>query len=282
MTQTHDRLPLSDAVPCCSKCPLARLCLAGEMTQADLEKVDGVVQRRVHLRKGEPLYLIGDPVTSLYAIRVGTVKTHVTTEDGRTQVVGFHFPGELIGLDSVALPHYGSYATALEDTSLCAIPIDAYKALTETLPAMARQLFRALNKEAQRGRSLQTLLALMTAEERLVSFLLWLSEGLSARGFSPTEFILRMSREEIGSYIGLTLETVSRQFSRLAECGLIRVSHRRIELLDSKGLQAIADRPTVSVRAAPAQAGALRMPADARPGTAPRAAGSRPAGVAAK
>jgi len=92
--------PLSDAVPCCSKCPLARLCLAGEMKQTNLEKVDGVVQRRVHLRKGEPLYLIGDPVTSLYAIRVGTVKSHVTTEDGRTQVVGFHFPGELIGLDS--------------------------------------------------------------------------------------------------------------------------------------------------------------------------------------
>ncbi|MFJ4292615.1 helix-turn-helix domain-containing protein [Cupriavidus sp. NPDC089707] len=206
--------------------------------------------RSVRLRKGQPLYLIGDPATALYAIRVGTVKTHVTSEDGRTQVVGFHFPGELVGLDSLARTRYVSYATALEDTELCVIAIDPGRAATAAAPAAA-QLFLALDYQARRARAMQTMLALMTAEERLVTFLLWMADGFAARGFSSSAFILRMSREEIGSYVGLTLETVSRQFSRLAEIGLIRVRHRCIELLDKPALRAIAERPTISAHTAP-------------------------------
>ncbi|WP_346348609.1 cyclic nucleotide-binding domain-containing protein [Cupriavidus sp. WKF15] len=212
----------------------------------DTIKQGELAHRVVRLRKGEPLYLLGDPVTALFAIRVGTVKTHVATEDGRTQVVGFHFPGEMVGLDSIGRRRYASYATALEDTKVCMIPMDALRALAASTPALASRVFLALDRQAQRTRGLQTLLALMTAEERLVTFLLWISEGLSARGFSSSEFILRMSREEIGSYIGLTLETVSRQFSRLAECGLIRVKHRSVALVDKAGLRAIAARPAIS------------------------------------
>lgn len=126
------------------------------------------------------------------------------------------------------------------------IPMDALRTLAASTPALASRVFLALDRQAQRTRALQTLLALMTAEERLVTFLLWISEGQSARGFSSSEFILRMSREEIGSYIGLTLETVSRQFSRLAEYGLIRVKHRSVALVDKAGLRAIAARPAIS------------------------------------
>ncbi len=240
------RPPLSDSIPCCSGCSMARLCMAGERESDGMEPADALAHRVIRLRKGEPLYLLGDPVAALFAIRVGTIKTHVATEDGRTQVVGFHFPGEIVGLDSIGRRQYASYATALEDTKVCMIPMDVLRQLAASTPALAGRVFLALDGHARRTRALQTLLALMTAEERLVSFLLWISEGLSARGFSSSEFILRMSREEIGSYIGLTLETVSRQFSRLAECGLIRVKHRSVALIDKAGLRAIADRPAIS------------------------------------
>ncbi|WP_354684403.1 helix-turn-helix domain-containing protein [Cupriavidus necator] len=239
MTQPADRPALShlisDPMPCSAHCPMARLCMEGGLSR----------QRTVRLRKGQSLYLLGDPVVALYAIRVGTVKTHVTTGDGRTQVVGFHFPGDMVGLDSVALPRYASYATALEDTKLCLIPVALVSAATKATPVLGNELFLALDQQAQRARALQTMLALMTAEERLVTFLLWIADGFAARGFSSSEFILRMSREEIGSYIGLTLETVSRQFSRLDDSGLIRVRHRRVELLDKPALRAIAGRPTI-------------------------------------
>ncbi|MFS8978482.1 cyclic nucleotide-binding domain-containing protein [Cupriavidus necator] len=198
-----------DPMPCSANCPMARFCLAGRLMRAGHAAAgDDARQRTVRLRKGQSLYLLGDAVTALYAIRVGTVKTHVTTEDGRTQVVGFHFPGDMVGLDSLARTQYASYATALEDTKLCVIPVQALHAATASTPALGNQLFLVLDRQAQRARALQTMLALMTAEERLVTFLLWLADGFAARGFSSSEFILRMSREEIGSYIGLTLETV--------------------------------------------------------------------------
>jgi CRP/FNR family transcriptional regulator len=201
--------------------------------------------RVVRLRKGEFLYLMGDPVISLYAIRVGTVKTHVTTEDGRTQVVAFHFPGDMVGLDSLAHQHYASYATALEDTKLCLFPVDALRQQAVSHALLGTQLLLGLDGLLQRARAVQTMLALMTAEERLVTFLLWLADGFATRGYSSSAFVLRMSREEIGSYMGLTLETVSRQFSRLAEAGLIAVRHRAITLLDKPALRAIAARPMI-------------------------------------
>ncbi|WP_455287827.1 helix-turn-helix domain-containing protein [Cupriavidus necator] len=245
-----------DPMPCSANCPMARLCLAGRLMRAGHAAAgDDARRRTVRLRKGQSLYLLGDAVTALYAIRVGTVKTHVTTEDGRTQVVGFHFPGDMVGLDSLARTQYASYATALEDTKLCVIPVQVLRAATASTPALGNQLFLVLDRQAQRARALQTMLALMTAEERLVTFLLWLADGFAARGFSSSEFILRMSREEIGSYIGLTLETVSRQFSRLDDCGLIRVRHRSVELLDKRALRAIAERAAVSARSARAPAG---------------------------
>ncbi|MCY1232511.1 Crp-like helix-turn-helix domain protein [compost metagenome] len=165
-------------------------------------------------------------------------------------MVGFHFPGELVGLDSLVRARYMSYATALEDTKLCLIAVGLGSAATAA-PALASQLFLALDCMAQRARAMQTMLALMTAEERLVTFLLWMADGFAARGFSSSAFILRMSREEIGSYVGLTLETVSRQLSRLAETGLIRVRHRCVELLDKPALRTIAERPTITAHTAP-------------------------------
>ncbi|CAQ71941.1 putative transcriptional regulator, CAP CRP domains [Cupriavidus taiwanensis LMG 19424] len=241
-------------MPCSMCCQMAGACperAAGRAGQGAGQGAAGArpAQRMVRLRKGEFLYLLGDPVTSVYAIRVGTIKTHVTTEDGRTQVVAFHFPGDMVGLDSLVRPHYASYATALEDTKLCLFTVDT-PYLGPAMPApLGRQLLLALDGQLQRARAVQTMLALMTAEERLVTFLLWLADGFALRGFSSSAFVLRMSREEIGSYIGLTLETVSRQFSRLAESGWITVRHRTITLVDKAALRAIAARPMILAHA---------------------------------
>lgn len=241
-----DQSASPDALPCCDSCPQARSCHAAGLARHAHPAAGPQPQRGVRLRKGQSLYLIGDPVIALHAIRVGTIKTHVTTQDGRTQVVGFHFSGELVGLDSLVGARYVSYATALEDTKLCMIAVDLSGAAMAAAPALAGQLLLALDYHAQRARAMQTMLALMTAEERLVTFLLWMADSFAARGFSSSAFFLRMSREEIGSYVGLTLETVSRQFSRLAEIGLIRVRHRCVELLDKPALRGIAERPTIS------------------------------------
>ncbi|MEM5275840.1 helix-turn-helix domain-containing protein [Cupriavidus taiwanensis] len=250
MTQSDDRQPQREALPCSACCQMAgawpECAPAGQACGAPGVEA---AQRTVRLRKGEFLYLLGDPVTSVYAIRVGTIKTHVTTEDGRTQVVAFHFPGDMVGLDSLVRPHYASYATALEDTKLCLFNAEALRLAAATLAPLGRQLLLALDGQLQRARAVQTMLALMTAEERLVTFLLWLADAFALRGFSSSAFVLRMSREEIGSYIGLTLETVSRQFSRLAEGGLITVRHRTITLLDKPALRAIAARPMILAHA---------------------------------
>ncbi len=271
MTQLDECHLPCDGMPCSAGCQLDRFCLG--VARRPAGGAQGI-HRTVRLRKGQCLYLLGDPVTSLYAIRVGTVKTHVTTEDGRTQVVGFHFPGDLVGLDSLAHPHYASYATALEDTKLCMLGMDALRGAAAGMPELANQLFLALGGQARRSRALQTMLALITAEERLVTFLLWMAEGFAARGFSSSEFVLRMSREEIGSYIGLTLETVSRQFSRLADCGLIRVRHRTISLLDKPALRAIAGRPMISAHT-PACDEQVPGAAARYPRLAPRTAGGQ-------
>ncbi|AMR81198.1 Crp/Fnr family transcriptional regulator [Cupriavidus nantongensis] len=259
MTQSDDRQPQRAAMPCSTCCLMAGVCpdcappgqVRGVPGLTSVTGASGIeaAQRMVRLRKGEFLYLMGDPVTSVYAIRAGTIKTHVTTEDGRTQVVAFHFPGDMVGLDSLVRPHYASYATALEDTKLCLFAADALRVAAATLAPLGSQLLLALDGQLQRARAVQTMLALMTAEERLVTFLLWLADGFALRGFSSSAFVLRMSREEIGSYIGLTLETVSRQFSRLAEGGLITVRHRTITLLDKPALRAIAARPMILAHA---------------------------------
>ncbi len=221
---------------------MGRSCLPADLDPAELPALDTVPTRRLRLKKGETAYRVGDPALAIYAVRLGTLKSHVVTEDGRSQIVGFHLQGEILGLDSVFAPTHPSSATALEDTQLCVLPVSALQAVLPRLPTLRRHLVLALAQEAQHDRAMMTTIGLMTAEERLVAFLLQHSERLAARGFAPNEFVLRMSREEIGSYLGLKLETISRLFSRLAEAGQIEVHHRHIRLLRPDVLRRIYRR----------------------------------------
>jgi CRP/FNR family transcriptional regulator len=228
--------------PRCSTCSLGQLCLPVGMSQQDLEKMDSLVQERVRVRKGETLYRLGDPLTAVYAIRFGTLKTHLTMEDGRSQITGFHLPGEVVGLDGLGEMQHASDASALEDTEVCVVRFGNLQSLSNVLPSLQHQFMRLMSKEISQDQVMLITLGSMRAEERLAAFLLNLSERLCARGYSASEFVLRMSREEIGSYLGLKLETVSRLFSRFAEAGLIQIRQRHVKLVDMAGIKQIVNK----------------------------------------
>jgi CRP/FNR family transcriptional regulator len=221
---------------------MGQLCLPVGMSHQDLAKMDTLVQERVRVHKGETLYRMGEPLTAVYAIRFGTLKTHVTMEDGRTQITGFHLPGEVIGLDGLGEMQHASDATALEDTEVCVIRYDDLQSLSNHLPSLQNQFLRLMSKEITQDQVMLITLGSMRAEERLAAFLINMSERLSARGYSSTEFVLRMSREEIGSYLGLKLETVSRLFSRFAEAGLIQIRQRHVKIVDIAGVKQVYSR----------------------------------------
>ncbi len=221
---------------------MGQLCLPVGMSQQDLVKMDTLVQERIRVHKGETLYRMGEPLTAVYAIRFGTLKTHVTMEDGRTQITGFHLPGEVVGLDGLSEMQHASDATALEDTEVCVVRFDDLQTLSGTLPSLQQQFLRLMSKEISQDQVMLITLGSMRAEERLAAFLVNMSERLSMRGYSSSEFVLRMSREEIGSYLGLKLETVSRLFSRFAEAGLIQIRQRHVKLVDMEGVKQVYSR----------------------------------------
>ena len=221
----------------CSTCSMRELCLPVGLSGDDLKAVDAAVGNRTRLKKGDSLYRAGDSFAALYAVRLGTLKTTVLAEDGREQVAGYHLQGDIIGLDGLGTERHGCGAVALEDSEVCTIPFEHLEELARDLPPLQRNLHQFLAREISRDHGVMLLLGSMRAEERLASFLLNLSERYRARGYSSTEFVLRMTREEIGSYLGLKLETVSRLFSRFQEEGLLTVSGRNVKLTSVSALR---------------------------------------------
>ena len=216
---------------------MRELCLPVGLEPDALRQLDELVTKRVRLKKGESLYRAGDSFTALYAIRAGSCKTTVLAEDGREQVAGYHMLGDVIGMDGIGTERHGCQAVALEDTECCMLPFDELGDLTRSVAQLQRNLYQALSREIGRSQNAMLLLGSMRAEERLAAFLLNLSQRYRERGYSSTEFVLRMTREEIGSYLGLKLETVSRLFSRFHQEGLIQVQGRSIKLLDIAALK---------------------------------------------
>ena len=218
----------------CSKCNLRELCLPCGLKDQDMAVFADMVYTRKRVKRGDHLYRAGEAFDSLYAVRSGFLKSNVILEDGRDQVTGFHMAGEIVGMDGIGTESHTADLIALEDSEVCIIP---YGRLEEA--GLQRQLHKAMSRELVRDQGVMMLLGTMRAEERLAAFLLNLSQRFVARGFSPSEFHLRMTRDEIGSYIGLSLETVSRLFSRFQEDGLITVQQKHICILDIPGLKAV-------------------------------------------
>ena len=220
----------------CSNCNLRELCMPMGLSDHDLERLDDLVAIRRKIKRGATLFSTGDKFTSLYAIRTGFFKTCLASEDGRDQVTGFQMAGEIIGLDGIVNDQHSCNAVALEDAEVCVMPFDRIEEISREVTALQHHVHKIMSREIVRENEQILLLGSMRSEERLASFLLNLSNRLKSRGFSQSEMILRMTREEIGSYLGLKLETVSRTFSKFAEEGLIRVQQKAVILLDTKGL----------------------------------------------
>jgi CRP/FNR family transcriptional regulator len=220
----------------CSACHLRELCLPCGMAGSDVERLDALSFSHRRVKAGQVIYREGDRFQFIYAVRSGTFKTSLTLPDGREQVSGFYMAGELMGLDGLAQGTHASSATALEDTEVCSIPYGLLSDLSAANSGMQHIVSRLMSREIVREHSLMLLLGSMNAEERLSAFLLNLSQRLKARGYSPTEFHLRMSRAEIGSYLGMTLETVSRTFSAFQHQHLLEVDKRHIRINDMAAL----------------------------------------------
>jgi CRP/FNR family transcriptional regulator len=223
----------------CSSCNLRELCMPVGFDLADLARLDEVVATRRKIKQGQTLFNSGEVFTSLYAIRTGFFKTSVSTEDGREQVTGFQMAGEIMGLDGIVNDHHSCNAIALEDAEVCVMPFSNIEDLSREFPVLQRHVHKIMSREIVRENSVMLLLGNMRAEERLAAFLLNLVQRLHARGFSKSEFVLRMTREEIGSYLGMKLETVSRTFSKFADEGIIEVKQRYVRIADPDALQKI-------------------------------------------
>lgn len=211
---------------------MRELCLPVGLDKDEVDTLDRMISSRRTFHRGEALYRTGDHFSSLFAVRRGFFKTYILHEDGREQVTGFQMTGDLLGMDAISTDMHACDAVALEDSEVCEVPFDDLERLSGAIPALQRHFHKTLSREIVRDQGLLLLLGSMRAEERLAAFLINFSERFSARGYSRTEFNLRMTREDIGSYLGMKLETVSRMLSRFQDEGLLAVQGKAIRLLD--------------------------------------------------
>lgn len=224
----------------CSACSMHQLCLPMGLAEEDMTRLDAIIGRRRKVPKDNVLYRMGDPFTNLYAIRLGHFKTYQVNYNGEQQITGFQMAGELLGMDAISTDRHHCDAVALEDSEVCEIPFPRLEELFGHIPTLLHHFHRMMSQEITREQSVMLLLGNMRAEQRFAAFLVNLASRYAARGYSPTCFQLRMSREEIGNYLGLTIESISRLLSRFKKQGLLRVSNREIEILRAEPLKAIA------------------------------------------
>ncbi len=233
----------------CADCSLHDLCLPIGLSTAEMDRVESLVSNRRRVKRGGTLFRSGEKFTNLYAIRTGFFKTCVTSEDGRDQVTGFQMAGEMLGLDGIVHDHHTCDAIALEDADVCIMPFDHLEEISREVKGLQHHVHKIMSREIVRENGVMLMLGSMRAEERLAAFLLNLVQRLHARGFSSTELVLRMTREEIGSYLGMKLETVSRTFSKFVEDGIVAVKQRHVQILDAQALKEIVNPGSCALQA---------------------------------
>ncbi|WP_017429667.1 fumarate/nitrate reduction transcriptional regulator Fnr [Vreelandella jeotgali] len=231
----------------CQTCSLSSLCLPLALELEDMDHFDAIIRRRAPLKKGEPLFRQDETFTSVFAVRSGSLKQVTTEGSGNDQLTNFYLPSELVGLDGIDEEHYPGSVIALETTTVCEIPFDRLDMLAEELPDLRSQLFRSMSKEMRDDRRMMRLLSRKTADQRMASFLITLSDRFRRRGYSPFSFRLSMSRADIGNYLGLAVETVSRILSRFQNQDVVAVSGREVNILGMQRLVALAEEETPEV-----------------------------------
>jgi CRP/FNR family transcriptional regulator len=229
-------------IAACAGCAMRNACMPADLSPSDLARFECSLNTKRRIAPGRHLYRAGDAARSLYAIRSGFIKTSLTTDDGREQVTGFQMMGDAVGLEAIGGSAYATDAVALELTEVCEIPFASLEELSRDVPRLQHRLYEMVAQEFQHDRESRVLLGTMHAEERLASFLLRLGRRYQARGYSARRFLLRMSRADIGSYLGLRLETVSRLFSKFQADGLLRIENRSVEILDATALKRLIGR----------------------------------------
>ena len=225
----------------CGNCRLNSICLPLALESDDIAQLDEIIQRSKPLQKNQHLYREGDDFQSVYAVRSGTLKAYKTTDDGREQVTGFYFPGEILGMDGISNNAHASSAKALETAAICEIPFVSLEKLSTLMPNLQRHFFQLMSREITEDQQLITLLSKNSADERIAALMLSISTRNARRKLSATQFRLPMSRVDIGNYLGLTVETVSRVFSRMQKLQVLSVDNKEIEILDIEGLRNLAN-----------------------------------------
>lgn len=231
----------------CSTCSMKALCIPNGLNMGDTEKFDNVIARRKKIAKGDRLFKVADPFHSLYAIRMGHFKTSQTNAAGDEQITGFQMSGDILGMNAIGTNVHNCDSVALDDAEVCEVPFDLLQNLFGEVPLLLRHFHRMMGHEIAREQNVMLLLGNMKAEQRFAIFLAGLSARYAARGYSAKDFYLRMSREDIGNYLGLTIESVSRLISRFKKMDLISVDKRYIELLDVESIRDTAAGKTRSV-----------------------------------
>ena len=240
------RSPILNIQPSnCHNCRMSALCLPLALDSSSLDQLDKVIERDRPIHKNKYIFHGGDPFRAVYAIRSGAVKSFCISDDGSEQVTGFYLPGEIFGWDGIDNNTHSNTATTLETTALCEIPFARFEEISRTMPILQKHFMRLMAKELTSNQELIGLLAKSSAEERVASLLLSLSSRLKCQHLSATQFRLPMSRADIGNYLGLTVETVSRVFSRFQSFDLILCDKKEIEIINLNGLSALAHKPKV-------------------------------------
>ena len=224
----------------CHDCSMGALCIPFTLNNNELDQLDNIIERKKPIQKGEQIFKSGDSLKSLFAIRSGTIKSYTITEQGDEQITGFHLAGDVIGFDGIQSQVHQSFAQALETAMVCEIPYSTLDELSGTMPKLRQQIMRLMSTEIISDQEMILLLSKKNAEERLAAFINNLATRYSNRGFSPKEFRLTMTRGDIGNYLGLTVETISRLLGRFQKAALIDVKGKYITILNVEELSRLA------------------------------------------
>ncbi len=224
----------------CQNCSMSELCIPFTLNHDELDELDAIIERKRPIHKGDLLFQSGQPLRALFAIRSGSIKTYTLTEAGEEQITAFHLAGDVVGFDGLHHQTHHSFAQALETAMVCEIPFEMLDTLSATMPALRRQIFRMMSQEIVSDQEMILTLSKKTADQRMATFLSQLAFRFGDRGFSSREFRLSMTRGDIGNYLGLTVETISRLLTRLQKNRVIEVDGKYVTILDMEGLTRIA------------------------------------------
>lgn len=232
----------------CSNCRWRDVCLPGTLESDAVRKFQQIVRVGFRVKAGQHLFRVGDPLTAVYAIFSGQVKELAVTPSGRERIVSFPMAGELCGTASRSGRHYDTSVVALEDSDVCAIPVASLEEVSRNVPELQQRFHALLSVEIVRSHNLMLLLSFGSADARIAAFMLETARRYGQRGYSSATFHLRMTRTELGNYLGVKLETVSRVFSRFRKRGLLAIEGRQISILSRTGLEIISAQREVRAR----------------------------------